>query len=147
MVKHLLGSYGSQFVSEDGAHCFKLSERKVRRLFCLHWLYYYITTCVCYYCYCHLIYSLQICRLFAEMLLRDVGKFNLSEFFEVWKGSLPAGMTSDEKYLSVNIFQILHLFLNRVNSPLQTCDRHYLFQLTLSRANRAFLVVLLLLFL
>ncbi|CAK8695453.1 unnamed protein product [Clavelina lepadiformis] len=69
MVKHLLGSYGSQFVSEDGAHCFKLSERK-------------------------------ICRLFAEMLLRDVGKFNLSEFFEVWKGSLPAGMTSDEKYLS-----------------------------------------------
>lgn len=41
----------------------------------------------------------KICRFFAEMLLRDVGKFNLDEFLEVWDQSVPDGMKTDRKYL------------------------------------------------
>uniref|UniRef100_H2ZPM6 Sister chromatid cohesion protein DCC1 n=1 Tax=Ciona savignyi TaxID=51511 RepID=H2ZPM6_CIOSA len=68
ILKHLLGSYGSQIPTNDGIVCYAIDEAKV-------------------------------CRLFAEMLLRDVQKFNLSEFLDVWKYSVPAGMVTNEKYL------------------------------------------------
>lgn len=35
------------------------------------------------------------------MLLKDVGRFNYSEFLAVWKESIPNGMTADEKFLKV----------------------------------------------
>ena len=37
------------------------------------------------------------------MLLKDVDRFNYSEFLEIWKESVPAGMTTDEKFLEVNL--------------------------------------------
>ncbi|XP_078491363.1 sister chromatid cohesion protein DCC1-like [Ciona intestinalis] len=48
---------------------------------------------------CYQLDEAKICRFFAEMLLRDVSKFNLKEFLEVWKSSVPGGMVANEKYL------------------------------------------------
>lgn len=42
----------------------------------------------------------KICRFFAEMMLRDVGKFNLHDFLEVWQQSVPEEIVTDQKYLS-----------------------------------------------
>lgn len=42
-----------------------------------------------------IVYSLQedkVCCMFAEMLLRPAGKFNLAEFLESWQQSVPDGM-------------------------------------------------------
>ena len=42
----------------------------------------------------------KVCRFFAEMLLKDVGKFNFSEFMQVWKESVPSDMNPEESFLS-----------------------------------------------
>lgn len=42
----------------------------------------------------------KLCRFFAEMMLRDVGKFNLHDFLEVWQQSVPEEIVTDQKYLS-----------------------------------------------
>ncbi|CAN7997588.1 unnamed protein product, partial [Ixodes hexagonus] len=47
-------------------------------------------------------YSLNfdvICRTTAETILRTVGKFNLSEFLEVWQNSVPEGLRTDMRQL------------------------------------------------
>ncbi|GAB1603365.1 Hypothetical predicted protein [Argonauta hians] len=36
----------------------------------------------------------KVCAFFAELTLRNAGKFNLAEFFEVWKQCVPEGMTT-----------------------------------------------------
>uniref|UniRef100_V5I0E0 Sister chromatid cohesion protein DCC1 n=1 Tax=Ixodes ricinus TaxID=34613 RepID=V5I0E0_IXORI len=65
-------------------------------------------------------YSLNydvICRTTAETLLRTVGKFNLSEFLEVWQNSVPEGLRTDMRQLeglaltdSGTIPESIHLF-------------------------------------
>ncbi|CAN7950289.1 unnamed protein product, partial [Ixodes pacificus] len=65
-------------------------------------------------------YSLNhdvICRTTAETLLRTVGKFNLSEFLEVWQNSVPEGLRTDMRQLkglaltdSGYIPKTIHLF-------------------------------------
>nr|CAB3239997.1 sister chromatid cohesion protein DCC1-like [Phallusia mammillata] len=69
VVKHLLSSYGTEFKSEDDGL-----------------IYAKLDEC-------------KVSRFFAEMLLKDIGKFHLSEFIEVWKESMPAGMVADEGHL------------------------------------------------
>lgn len=41
----------------------------------------------------------EVCRFFAEVLLRGAGKFNLNEFLQAWKESVPEGMIPDEEML------------------------------------------------
>ncbi|XP_029641247.1 sister chromatid cohesion protein DCC1-like [Octopus sinensis] len=37
----------------------------------------------------------KVCAFFAELTLRNAGKFNLAEFLEVWKQCVPEGMTTN----------------------------------------------------
>ncbi|XP_044263772.1 sister chromatid cohesion protein DCC1-like isoform X1 [Tribolium madens] len=41
----------------------------------------------------------EICRFFAQILLYGAGKFNLDEFLQAWRESVPEGMTCDEELL------------------------------------------------
>ncbi|EFA07653.2 sister chromatid cohesion protein DCC1 [Tribolium castaneum] len=41
----------------------------------------------------------EICRFFAQILLYGAGKFNLEEFLQAWRESVPEGMTCDEELL------------------------------------------------
>lgn len=47
----------------------------------------------------------KICRIFAQYILKDAGKFNYSEFVDVWKCSVPEGMKAD-----VSTFQIKYKY-------------------------------------
>jgi len=53
----------------------------------------------------------KVCRFFAEMLLKDVGKFNFNEFMQVWKESVPSNMNPKESHLSGLAI------INKVTSP------------------------------
>jgi sister chromatid cohesion protein DCC1 len=41
----------------------------------------------------------EICRFFAQILLYGAGKFNLDEFLQAWRESVPEGMIPDEELL------------------------------------------------
>lgn len=41
----------------------------------------------------------ETCRFFAEVLLHSAGKFNLNEFLQAWKESVPEGMKAEEEML------------------------------------------------
>ncbi|XP_045455623.1 sister chromatid cohesion protein DCC1 [Melitaea cinxia] len=41
----------------------------------------------------------KVCRFLARVLLKSAGKFNLAEFLQAWKDSVPEGMTTDESLL------------------------------------------------
>ncbi|XP_018578659.1 sister chromatid cohesion protein DCC1 [Anoplophora glabripennis] len=43
--------------------------------------------------------ELDICKFFAQVLLHGTGKFNLDEFLQAWKESVPEGMVPDEEML------------------------------------------------
>ena len=43
----------------------------------------------------------QVCRFFCEMLLREVNRLRLTDFVDVMREALPAGMTFDEAHLQV----------------------------------------------
>lgn len=43
--------------------------------------------------------ELEICKFFAQVLLYGAGKFNLEEFLQAWKESVPEGMAPDEEML------------------------------------------------
>ncbi|PZC72165.1 hypothetical protein B5X24_HaOG211790 [Helicoverpa armigera] len=42
----------------------------------------------------------KVCRFLARVLLKSAGKFNLVEFLEAWRDSVPEGMVTDESMLS-----------------------------------------------
>ncbi|XP_053618193.1 sister chromatid cohesion protein DCC1 [Plodia interpunctella] len=42
----------------------------------------------------------KVCKFLARVLLKSAGKFNLVEFLQAWKDSVPEGMTPDESLLS-----------------------------------------------
>nr|XP_021197886.2 sister chromatid cohesion protein DCC1 [Helicoverpa armigera] len=42
----------------------------------------------------------KVCRFLARVLLKSAGKFNLAEFLEAWRDSVPEGMVTDESMLS-----------------------------------------------
>ncbi|CAH2097617.1 unnamed protein product [Euphydryas editha] len=42
----------------------------------------------------------KVCRFLARVLLKSAGKFNLVEFLQAWKDSVPEGMKTDESLLS-----------------------------------------------
>lgn len=44
-------------------------------------------------------YTEKVARFFAQVLLYNAGKFNLSEFLQAWKDSVPEGMVVDESLL------------------------------------------------
>lgn len=41
----------------------------------------------------------DVCRFFAQVLLYSAGKFNLDDFLQAWKESVPEGMVTDESML------------------------------------------------
>lgn len=41
----------------------------------------------------------DICKFFAEVLLHEAGRFNLNEFLQAWKESVPEGMVPNEEML------------------------------------------------
>ncbi|XP_011566131.3 sister chromatid cohesion protein DCC1 [Plutella xylostella] len=41
----------------------------------------------------------KVCRFLAGVLLKSAGKFNLAEFLQAWKDSVPEGMVADESLL------------------------------------------------
>lgn len=41
----------------------------------------------------------EVCKFFAQVLLHSAGKFNLTEFLQAWKESVPEGMTTAEEML------------------------------------------------
>lgn len=43
--------------------------------------------------------ELEICKFFAQVLLHESGKFNLDEFLQAWKESVPEGMVPNEEML------------------------------------------------
>ncbi|XP_041975696.1 sister chromatid cohesion protein DCC1 [Aricia agestis] len=42
----------------------------------------------------------KVCRYLARVLLNSAGKFNLAEFMQAWRDSVPEGMVTDESQLS-----------------------------------------------
>ncbi|CAH0696335.1 unnamed protein product [Spodoptera exigua] len=42
----------------------------------------------------------KVCKFLARVLLKSAGKFNLEEFLQAWKDSVPDGMVTDESLLS-----------------------------------------------
>ncbi|XP_037298438.1 sister chromatid cohesion protein DCC1 isoform X1 [Manduca sexta] len=42
----------------------------------------------------------KICKFLARVLLKSSGKFNLAEFLQAWRDSVPDGMTTDESQLA-----------------------------------------------
>lgn len=42
----------------------------------------------------------DVCKFFAEVLLHSAGKFNLDDFLQAWKESVPEGMVTDESMLA-----------------------------------------------
>ncbi|KAI8432682.1 hypothetical protein MSG28_013647 [Choristoneura fumiferana] len=42
----------------------------------------------------------KVCRFLARVLLKSAGKFNLAEFLQAWRDSVPEGMVTDESMLS-----------------------------------------------
>lgn len=42
----------------------------------------------------------DVCKFFAQVLLHSAGKFNLDDFFQAWKESVPEGMITDESMLA-----------------------------------------------
>ncbi|XP_023942598.2 sister chromatid cohesion protein DCC1 [Bicyclus anynana] len=42
----------------------------------------------------------KVCQFLARVLLKSAGKFNLTEFLQAWRDSVPEGMTTDESLLS-----------------------------------------------
>lgn len=48
----------------------------------------------------------KVCRFLARVLLKSAGKFNLAEFLQAWKDSVPEGMKTD-----VSIISIISCFL------------------------------------
>ncbi|XP_047540073.1 sister chromatid cohesion protein DCC1 [Vanessa atalanta] len=42
----------------------------------------------------------KVCRFLARVLLKSAGKFNLVEFLQAWRDSVPEGMTTDESLLA-----------------------------------------------
>lgn len=43
--------------------------------------------------------ELEVCKFFAQVLLHEAGKFNLNEFLQAWKESVPEGMVPKEEML------------------------------------------------
>lgn len=43
--------------------------------------------------------ELEVCKFFARVLLREAGKFNLEDFLQAWKDSVPEGMVPSEEML------------------------------------------------
>ncbi|XP_050510050.1 sister chromatid cohesion protein DCC1 [Diabrotica virgifera virgifera] len=41
----------------------------------------------------------EVCKFFAKVLLHETGKFNLNEFLQAWRDSVPEGMVPDEEML------------------------------------------------
>ncbi|XP_075985772.1 sister chromatid cohesion protein DCC1 [Anticarsia gemmatalis] len=42
----------------------------------------------------------KVCKFLARVLLKSAGKFNLAEFLQAWRDSVPEGMVTDESLLS-----------------------------------------------
>lgn len=57
----------------------------------------------------------KVCTFFARVLLKEAGKFNLNDFLQAWKGSVPEGMVPNE--------DMLHgiAILNKKSSPNVIC--------------------------
>lgn len=46
----------------------------------------------------------KVCRYLARVLLKSAGKFNLAEFLQAWRDSVPEGMTTDVSIWNINFF-------------------------------------------
>lgn len=54
----------------------------------------------------------KVCRFLARVLLKSAGKFNLAEFLQAWKDSVPEGMVTDVSKFAIDTYKNLCNYIN-----------------------------------